>query len=394
MRNLLSREFILLFLLAMCSNCYIAVYYCLEQWLEGLAVSPNWRGVLLAALFAMVFLFRPLASWLLLRADKLPAMLVSIAVSSCTMLAYPFVPAEHVIGAVLVLRVVQGIALAVYSSCTVAVLVTCIPPGQSARGFALFSLTLLLPYSIIPAVGEQILPVLGGAPHLFAWTGLLGVPALAMLFPLASSLKKTEDSSGETQKLSWREAWRAMSGSGLPLIYLACMSFSIMTGQAIFFMKGLCALTGGQSAWFFTTYTVTIMAVRLLGSRILDRLPRYRVMLLCCAFLAACMLGFAWGPLWAFVPLSCVYGVGLGLLYPLLAAMVYDRSSPAMRSINSNVMMSTFDASSMLAPLLGGMVIHMGFGYRGVFAGTAVAMTVCCICVLADRFRLRRSSPQ
>ena len=165
-QKLLSRDFILLFCMAMFSNSYIAVFYCFEQWLEGLSISPNWRGVLLSSLFAMVLLCRPLASVLLLKRGKLLAMLASIMVSSCVMLAYPYVRGEHVIGIIWLLRIIQGIALAVYSSCTVAVLVSCIPKGQSARGFALFSLTMLLPYSIIPALAERLLPVLGGEPRL------------------------------------------------------------------------------------------------------------------------------------------------------------------------------------------------------------------------------------
>ena len=52
----------------------------------------------------------------------------------------------------------------------------------------------------------------------------------------------------------------------------------------------------------------------------------------------AAMLGLAWGPLWAFIPFTFCYGLGLGLLYPLLAATVYDRSTATTRSINSNVM--------------------------------------------------------
>ena len=43
--KLLSRDFILLFCMAMFSNSYIAVFYCFEQWLESLSISPNWRGV-------------------------------------------------------------------------------------------------------------------------------------------------------------------------------------------------------------------------------------------------------------------------------------------------------------------------------------------------------------
>lgn len=394
-QKLLSRDFILLFCMAMCSNSYIAVFYSFEQWLGNLGISPNWRGVLLSSLFAMVLLCRPLASFLLLKRGKLFPLLLSITASSCVMLAYPYVRGEHIIGIIWLLRVIQGIALAVYSSCVVAVLVSCIPKGQSARGFALFSLTMLLPYSIIPALSERILPLLGGEPHLFALTAVLGLPALAMLIPLAPRLKRPEMPSSGENSISGRALWQAVSHSGLFFVYLACLTFSIMTVLAIFFMKGLCSVTGAQPAWFFSTYTVTIILVRLFGSSRLDTLPRYRVITLCCGVLACCMLGLAWGPLWAFIPITCLYGLGLGMLYPLLAAAVYDRSTPTTRSINSNVMMSTFDASGMLGPLLGGLVIQAGYGYRGVFSAAAVTITLSCCCMLIDRLRMiRRTARQ
>ncbi|MEG6593803.1 MFS transporter, partial [Desulfovibrio sp. 1188_IL3213] len=191
-QTLLSRDFILLFCMTMFCNSFIAVFYCFEQWLEGMSISPNWRGVLLASMFAMVLLFRPLASVLLLRRGKLAAMAVSIVISSCVMLGYAHVGGPHTIGMIWTLRIVQGIALAVFSSCTVAVLVSCIPKGQSARGFAIFSLTMLLPYSIIPAAAEPILPLLGGEAGLFAASSLLGLPSLLMLIPLAPRLRTPE----------------------------------------------------------------------------------------------------------------------------------------------------------------------------------------------------------
>ena len=397
-QTLLSRDFILLFCMTMFCNSFIAVFYCFEQWLEGMTISPNWRGVLLASMFAMVLLFRPLASVLLLRRGKLAAMAVSIVISSCVMLGYSHVGGPHVIGMIWALRIVQGIALAVFSSCTVAVLVSCIPKGQSARGFAIFSLTMLLPYSIIPAAAEPILPLLGGEAGLFAASALLGLPSLLMLIPLAPRLRTPEMAPEDGGGMSGRALWQAVSRSGLLFVYLACLAFSIMTVQAIFFIKGLCSDTGANPAWFFSIYTLTIILVRLAGSNRLDTMPRYRVTLLCSVVLACCMLGLAWGPLWAFVPLTCLYGLGLGLLYPLLAAAVYDRSSPATRSINSNVMMATFDASGMLAPLIGGMVINAGFGYRGVFTATAISVSLCGCFMLADRLRLalreRRQIPE
>lgn len=386
-QTLLSRDFLLLFCITMFCNSFIAVFYCFEQWLEVLSISPDWRGVLLSSMFAMVLVFRPLASFFLLRRSKLVAMYLAVIVSSCVMLAYDHASGPCAIGLILVLRMVQGIALAVFSSCTTSLLVGCIPRGQSARGFAIFSLTLLLPYSVIPAVAEQILPVLGGEPHLFAVTSLLGIPSLLMLIPLAPRLRRPELTPPNGGGISDKSLLWSVSHSGLFFIYLGCMTFSSMTILAIFFMKGLCTVTGGNPAWFFSLYTLTIILVRLAGSHRLDSLPRYPVTLACCAALSSVMLGFAWGPLWAFVPLTLVYGLGLGLLYPLLAAFVYDRSTPDTRSINSNVMMSTFDASGMLAPLVGGLIVNAGFGYRGVFVATALAVALCGCFVLLDRLR-------
>ena len=389
-QTLLSRDFVLLFCMTMFCNSFVAVFYCFEQWLEALSVSPNWRGVLLSSMFAMVLIFRQVASVVLLRRGKLLPMALSITISCAVMLAYPYVAGPHVLGLILLLRVVQGIALAVFSSCTIAVLVSCIPKGQSARGFAIFSLTLLLPYSIIPAVGEQMLSLLGGEPHLFAFTALLGIPSLLMLVPLAPRLRTPEMAQATEGGMSGRELWHAVSHSGLLFVFMACTTLSVMTVLAIFFMKGLCSVTGAHPAWFFSIYTLTIILVRLVGYNRLDSLPRHKVTMLCSALLVGCMLGLAWGPLWAFIPLTLLYGLGLGLLYPLLAAMVYDRSTPTTRSINSNVMMATFDSSGMFAPIIGGLVIYGGFGYRGVFAITAVSIGLCGLCMLADKMRVAR----
>lgn len=391
-QRLLSRDFLLLFCIAMCCNCFIAVFYCFEQWLDAIIVPPAWRGLLISSLFGMVLLIRPVASIFFLRRSKLAGMAGSILIFSATMLGYPLMEGSGDPWIILGLRMLQGAALAVTSSCTVAVLVSCIPAGQSARGFALFSLTMLLPYSIIPAAAEKVLPLLGGEANLFALTALLGLPALVMLLPLAPRLRQPDlpPATVRSQRQDSDNIWQAVRHSGLALVYLACTTFGTMTMTVIFFIKGLCSLTGAEPAIFFSTYTVTIMLVRLAGSRHMDRLPRYRVTVLCCALLACCMLGLAWGPLWSFFPLTALYGMCLGLLYPLMAGAIYDRSTPATRSLNSNIMMAAFDASGLLGPLLGGLVVQAGFGYRGVFTVLALNISLCGLCLMLDRHRLQR----
>jgi MFS family permease len=387
---LLSRDFVFLFLVAMCSNCNVAVFYCFEQWLEGMAVGPNSRGMLISSMFLMVLLFRPLASIVFLNRGRFAATVASTLVLTLVMVCYGWVGGEGLLWWVLLLRLLQGAALAVQSSCVVAVLVSCIPPGQSARGFALFSLTFLLPFSVIPALSEQVLlPLLGSESLLFALTSILNVASLLMVIPLAHRLKDPDGGGEGRAVLSLGTIWQGLVHSGLVFVYIACFTFSCMTQLAIFFVKGLCMITGAHPAWFFSFYTVTIILVRLLGSRRLDSLPHYRVIALSTIGLVCSMLGLAYGPLWSFIPYTLVYGVGLGLLYPMLASVVYDRSSAANRSFNSNLMMSTFDAAGMFAPLSGGLVVHMGFGYQGVFVASAVAVALCGVSMLADWLRQR-----
>lgn len=387
-QKLLSRDFILLFLMAMCSNSFIAVYYCFEQWMQGLGITAGWRGILLAALFAMILVFRPLTSILMLKHGKLWPMVISLAVCTLVMVCYPFVTSGLAVPEILALRLIQGIALAIYSACTIGVLVECIPPGQSARGFAIFSLTMLLPYSIIPALSEEILPYLGSEAMLFAHMAWLGLPSFIMLALLTKRLKKPEVPVQQTERMSRKELFHAITHTGLGFVYSACLFFSMMTVMAIFYMKGLCQLTGQHPASFFSSYSLTIILVRVFGSHLMDTLPRHKVTVICSAVLVLCMIGFVNAPQWAFIPVSCVYGLGLGLLYPLLAAAVYDRSTPDMRSINSNIMMATFDASGMLAPILGGVVIAQGYGYKGVFATAAISVGICGLCMIIDAFRV------
>lgn len=387
-QKLLSRDFVLLFLMAMCSNSFIAVYYCFEQWLDGIGIPPNWRGILLSSLFAMLLIFRPLTSVLMLKHSKLWPMIISLGVSVLVMLAYPFTQPVFAIPYIMGLRLVQGIALAVYSACTIGVLVECIPPGQSAKGFAIFSLTMLLPYSIIPAVSEELIPIVGGEAQLFATMAVLGAPSFLMLFLLAKRLRKPEIPPKDDTGANRKSLFHSITHSGLGFVYSSCLFFSVTTILAAFFMKGLCTLNGEHAAWFFTAYSATIILVRVFGSQLMDTLPRHRVTVICSIVLALVMIGFAWAAPGWFIPLSCIYGISLGLLYPLLAAAVYDRSTTETRSVNSNMMMATFDASGMLAPLIGGAVIAEGFGYRGVFCAGAISVALCGLCMTIDFIRL------
>lgn len=377
-QTLWSRDFLLLFVLAMFSNSYIAVFYSFEHWLVTLGISPNWRGGLLSAMFIMVMVGRPIASVWIIRHNALPVMALAIIINSLSMFGYAYLESPY---SILLLRMGQGLALAAFSSSVVSVLVRCIPKGQSARGFALFSLTMLLPYSIIPLLSERILPLLGGESQLYTWAGFMGLPALFMLWPLARTVTPHE-AGAEHATPSLAALARAVGHSGLGWIFMACACFGSMIILVVCFVKGLAQADGVNPSLFFTAYSSMVILTRLLGGNHLDTLPRMPVIHSCALCLAVALAGMALGPGWAFLPLACLYGLGLGLLYPLLAAIVYDGSPPESRSINSNMMMLAFDFSASIGPLMGGLVISAGYGYSGVFLLATACICLCSLCAL------------
>lgn len=387
-QTLWTCEFIILFVLAMCANSYIAVFYSFEHWLTTMGVSPNWRGGLLSAMFFMVMVGRPIASIWVTRHSALPVMAVAIIANSSAMFAYSYLATPY---AILLLRMGQGLALAAFSSSVVSVLVGCFPKGQSARGFALFSLTMLLPYAIVPLLSERLLALVGGEGNLYAWAGFMGLPALCMVWPLARAIAKHEVTH-TASTLTVAALARSLRHSGLGWVYLACIFFGSMTILVVCFVKGLAQTIGVNPSLFFTAYSSLVILTRLFSGNHLDTLPRIPVIHTCALCLAMSLVGFALGPAWAFIPLACLYGLGLGLLYPLLAAIIYDGSSPETRSINSNMMMLTFDFSAAAGPLMGGFVISAGFGYSGVFLLATCVICLSSLAMLCYSLKLRKAA--
>ena len=385
--TLWSPEFILLFLLATFANSYIAVFYSFEHWLAVQGISPQWRGFLLSAMGIAVLCMRPLVSVWLLRHRGLVILALAILTNSAAMCTYALLADSAGPLPILALRLVQGVALAAFSSAVVALLVECIPQGQSARGFALFSLTMLLPYSIIPGISEQLLPLVGGEARLYSITSILGIPALIMIYLLSRRLRGRPNPGGQGDS-SLPALWAGLRDSGLGPLFWASGLFGCGVVTVIFFIKGLCSQNGASPGAFFMVYTGVVMLTRLLTNKRLDALPRLPTMIASSLALSLAVTGFALAPGWALLPLACVYGLGLGLLYPMIAAAIYDGSAPERRSLNSNIMMLSYDASNVCAPLIGGGILSLGLGYTEVFLGGATLMLLAALSARVYQRRL------
>lgn len=382
--SLWSPEFVLLFFLSMAANSCVAIFYSFEHWLAVEGLSPTWRGVLLSAMPVMFVLMRPRISIWLMRHRGFLLLGLAIFANSALMCGYALLTRHPDPWSLLLLRVAQGVALAVFSTTVTALLVDCIPKGQSASGFAFFSLATLLPFSIIPMLSEGLLSLVGGEPRLYAWTSGLGFGALIVLAFLARRFKdRVLILPKPSQDLSLRHS---LGHSGIGLLFIAAGLFSACTSTVVAFIKGLCTQVGTNAGAFFMAYTVTVMVTRLTISKRLDTLPRLQVLMISCLGLGLAAWGFALAP-GALLTLAPAYGLCLGLVYPLTASAIYEGSSEDDRSINANIMMLAFDVGGITAPLLGGSLLQLNLGYKGVFIGAGSLMLLAALSVYRQAAR-------
>ncbi len=392
--RLWTTEFTLLFLLAAFANVYLAVFYGFEHWLSTVNISPQWRGVLLGSLGLGVMSARPFVSVWLMQHRGLLLMACALLTNSMFLVSYSFTVSPY---AIMFIRFFQGSCIAVMTSVSMSVLVECIPKGQSTKAFAAFSLTMVLPYSIVPIVAEQMLPHLSEAAHLYAYAALLGIPSLLAMYLLSRRLPKREQKSGGSGKgsgggsFSLKHIWNAIFHSGLFLAFLSVFFLACAYFTVFYFMKSLCASNGVDAGLFFTTYTAFVIIIRFFAGGKMDKIPRIPGILLCAAASGVAFMGFAFGPTWLFMPFAALHGLGSGILYPMLAATVYDMSTPETRSINSNTLLLFFDAAVIGSSLIGGIILDMGFSYEDVFFNGSfyLVIIIACMTFFAPRWKRR-----
>lgn len=166
------------------------------------------------------------------------------------------------------------------------------------------------------------------------------------------------------------------------LVYLA-------HATCFYFMKDLSLQTGGGDVGaFFTISMVTMISVRAFGGKIFDRMNKSRLLQIGLALLILCfiLIPQAGAPA-MFYLLAGLYGLCMGVILPLINAMLFSASPPPLRGLNTNLTLFTLDAAYFLTPYLGGTLIAFGAAFSVLFyAGAAFTLlSLTLIAALARR---------
>lgn len=367
-RRLYTPQFVSQIAIQFLLFCNMAVFFHYFAFLTGNNLDKEQAG-LLVGVFALVGLVvRPLLSPVV-GSDRAWRWLFWSALANAAALAAYNLPAGP--NAWLLVRLLHGLAYGVLAIAATAAMVACIPPDRSGEAFGVMGIVTLLPYAVVPPLVEPLERVLGGYLNLLNLTGLvtLGILPLSWLGRPPRAAAEGAQGQGPIKLGQLRENLRDLGVVGCLLLSLGVYS----TFACLFYLVEPAFLEQGlkRAGWFFTATYCSEMLVRLLASKRLDRYDKRRLLAGAAAWLALC---FALTSLvsrdWQVVAVGLAFGLGWGVAFPLLNALLFELSPPHLRALNLNLGMFMFQGGFFLGPWLGGLLLA-GVGGGALFLASA-----------------------
>ncbi|MDO9631308.1 MAG: MFS transporter, partial [Humidesulfovibrio sp.] len=338
-------EFMSLCAISVLAFCNIAIFYSFYSYLTELGIPPAWRGPLLALEPFTALLVRPFLGRFLTLGHSVRFMRVGLCIATAALLCYPFTTSILLLALV---RVLHGLGFVILVGGLMGVLTALLPREKSAQGFGLFSVTILLPYALMPPFVELVLPYLPGHGAAYALAAPLMLPAFLLLRPLGRRTRALALTLHPSHLLkpSWTEVRQGLRDPSVFLLILA--NLFLVAGHSIvfFFMRDFAVLLGaGNPGMFFTYANAATITLRVTCGHLLDRVDKGRLLFF--AFLELAVLVPLFG--WAGIPLvlfsmAVLYGSGIALSMPLLNSSMLQVSPPNLRAYNANLMMVAVDA--------------------------------------------------
>ncbi len=359
--TLISKEFIILNGIFFVAACTTAAFFQFQQYLQKLGVDPAWAGFIIGADSLACFFIQPVLSPFLHRGNARKWMLIG---SSGMIAALFLYGAATTISSLICVRILHGAAFVSLVTALVAMIVDFIPPEKSGQGFGFLSLIRLLPYAAVPPLVSFLDKRSHDLPSVLTYAAIVMFLPLILIFFLQTSLPAIDKGAHAPQRINVRELKKDLKNRNV--IILLAVNLLLYTCYTIvfFFLKGFGARIGvGNPGFFFTIATITMIIIRLGGAAFFDRVNKPKATALSLAGLGLCNigLGHAQGEILFFV-LSVLFGIGWGIVMPILTALMFDISLPRFRGLNVNLALVMLQAGFFFGPFLGGLFLaHSGY---------------------------------
>ena len=220
--------------------------------------------------------------------------------------------------------ILLGFGWGLFYSLTPVVLTRITDARERIRTFALLSMFIMGGFGISPVLAAWLQKIDVTIPEVFQLMGLLCLGSGALFFAITTNVQALiiETTAEPASRLDWSSLKRIMQSPAWLPITMVCLGASVFAGMTNF-QTVFANARGLDYSVYFLTYTLTVIACRLLLIGSNGGTTPYRTIALLQTIMAASVLVFIMmentQPLYILV--AIMFGIGYGASYPILTAM-------------------------------------------------------------------------
>lgn len=324
-------------------------------------------GLMMGVFMTFAILVRPFFGNLADRKSRRLVLMTGTIFSTVAFFSYSF---AFSVGILLFIRAVHGIGFSANTNASGTVVSDIIPKSRLIEGIGYFGISNVLATAVGPALTLYIIKT-GGYRVLFSVAAGLGIISFLSAFFLNYEKKRREELPKEdgTRSLPGKKRVKAaiFEKKAIPPSFVM-LFVALAMGGVQSFIPIYAASRGIESIGiYFTFFALALLFTRLFGGRIADRygpsiviLPGY--ILLIISFIVLAMATSI--PL--FILSGVLYGLGLGLVQPILNAIMIQSCPADRRGAGNSTFFTAMDLGSGGGAVLWG-VVSQHFGFSPVY---------------------------
>ncbi|WP_296869048.1 MFS transporter, partial [Thermovirga sp.] len=327
------------------------IYFLLALYLAHYGINdPRIIGWILGIYFAVSAISRPFVGIIV---EKL-SFRRSLVAASCICLASSAGMAlfSHSAVFALLFRAMAGFGSSLFLVGLTTYQTLAVPERIRGSSFTLATAGTIAPLVMVLPLAEWFLR--SGMYEIYIW---LPVLAAAMCLAVAYSIGFSDEvslSGGD-----WGSYKDVFKEPAIQVLFISVVIFA-MTDAAIVSLAGLALEKGLLASAFISTQAFVGLLIRLFGFRLMDRLPRSRLAAPSFFITAVSLMGltFVHSNL-AFVLLGVIYGIGMGLGFPLHLSLIGDAAENRLRPKATSMVWFLMAGCYFLSPVITGYLARI-----------------------------------
>ncbi len=331
--------------------------------------SPAFIGVIVGSLSLFSVLAKPWAGWGADRFGRQPVMALGALIFMVASMSYAWCARPI---ALLGVRCLHGVGMALYPTANAAAIVDVAPPARRGQMIGLLGAGAQLAMAAGPIAGVSLAAHYGfGA--VFTASAIIAALALGLVAAIGETLD-------EPARRPFRLASSLSRSALFPSMIALCLLSTL--GAQLAFMPLYAESHGMNPGVFFVAFALVVAVVRGPAGGVSDRLGRWFVvtagLLLASTGLATLALAEHLSRL---VLAGALFGLGFGSAHPALMAWSADGVDDADRGRAMGTYLAAFDLGFALGAGVSGLAV-VSLGFRRTFLAAAVVPLVAAVVVL------------